>query len=162
MVRQSGATLMGFNNNVRYRGHRFHLQTEDSGREKPHILTHLFANGGHIIETLRCDYSQHLADPRCTTIVARMMREQHLELAMLLRDGHLDQKLAWVLNGSQRPSGSPTADTAENPMLSVPPPRVAPSHPMDAGDDLPPPSSVFGMFQEETLDDLILRQLELL
>jgi len=158
MVRQSGATLIGFNNNVRYRGHRFHLQTEDSGRGKPHILSHLFANGGHIIETLRRDYSEYLDDPQCTTIVARLMKEQHLELAMLLRDGQLDARVAHLLGSIE--SQDEAADDGATPAPRRNSSLAAPGAADEEG--LPPPSSVFGMFQEETLDDLILRQLELL
>src|SRR5437773_1302277 len=36
---------MGFNNNVKYQGQVFHVQTEDSGLDAPHVITHLFADG---------------------------------------------------------------------------------------------------------------------
>src|SRR6187549_1921105 len=34
---------VGFNNNVKYNGLVFHIQTEDSGLDRPHIITHCFA-----------------------------------------------------------------------------------------------------------------------
>ena len=37
---------LGFNNNVQWNGATYHLQTEDSGIDRPHIITHLFADGG--------------------------------------------------------------------------------------------------------------------
>ena len=40
---------LGFNNNVRHKGRVFHIQTEDSGIKHPHIITHLFADGGRIL-----------------------------------------------------------------------------------------------------------------
>jgi len=61
---QSGPPpLVGFNNNVRYRGMRFHIQTEDSGVTKPHIITHLFADGGRVIKSLRTDYAEYGGAP---------------------------------------------------------------------------------------------------
>src|SRR5437879_2317147 len=40
---------VGFNNNLKYKEHEFHVQTEDSGLRLPHIITHLFADGGRVI-----------------------------------------------------------------------------------------------------------------
>ncbi len=40
----------GFNHNVKYKGQVFHVQTEDSGVENPHIITHLFL-GGNIVKS---------------------------------------------------------------------------------------------------------------
>ena len=40
--------LSGFNTNIRHRGVLFHVQSEDSGRDPPHIITHLF-HGGNIL-----------------------------------------------------------------------------------------------------------------
>jgi hypothetical protein len=81
---------VGFNNNVRYRGMRFHIQTEDSGIARPHILTHLFADGGHVIKSLRTDYSEYVDHPDRTAMIQRMMRDQHRAMAIDLRDGRLD------------------------------------------------------------------------
>jgi len=85
--------LTGFNNNVRYRGMRFHIQTEDSGVTRPHIITHLFADGGHVIKSVRTDYAEHIDDPDRPGIVMRMMREQHRNMALDLRDGRLDETI---------------------------------------------------------------------
>ena len=82
--------LVGFNNNVRYRGVRFHIQTEDSGAGRPRINTHLFADGGRVIKTMRVDYSEHLAQPDYRAIVQRLMRAQHEAMARELRKGALD------------------------------------------------------------------------
>ena len=42
---------MGFNNNIQFRDQVFHVQTEDSGLDQPHIITHLFADGGRVIKS---------------------------------------------------------------------------------------------------------------
>src|SRR5262245_53745436 len=48
---------VGFNNNVKYKEHVYHVQTEDSGLDKPHIITHLFADGGRIIKSHKRSYA---------------------------------------------------------------------------------------------------------
>ena len=40
--------LLGYNTNVRHKGKLYHIQTEDSGVNRPHIITHLFADGGRL------------------------------------------------------------------------------------------------------------------
>lgn len=89
-MNSSPPTLTGFNNNVRYRGMRFHIQTEDSGVTRPHITTHLFADGGHVIKSLRTDYAEYVDHPERVSVVQRLMREQHRAMALELRDGKLD------------------------------------------------------------------------
>src|SRR5580658_8855633 len=51
---------VGFNNNVKYKNQTFHIQTEDSGLDKPHIITHLFADGGRVIKGHRRSYADHV------------------------------------------------------------------------------------------------------
>src|SRR5262249_56251916 len=48
--------ITGANTNVRYRGILFHVQTEDSGRANPHIISHVY-HGGTILGTHKTDYS---------------------------------------------------------------------------------------------------------
>jgi hypothetical protein len=110
---QTSPPLVGFNNNVRYRGRRFHIQTEDSGVSRPHIITHLFADGGHIIKTLRTDYSEHVGSADRPQLVHRLMREQHLAMALDLRDGRLDPTIDRLLEATpsavQEPAPPPTS-----------------------------------------------------
>jgi hypothetical protein len=91
--------LVGFNNNFRYRGLSFHIQTEDSGVERPHIITHLFVDGGRVIKTLRNDYSEHVNDPNYRTVVQRMMRDQHRAMAYDLRQGRVDPIIDGLVAG---------------------------------------------------------------
>ena len=37
--------VVGYNHNILHLGWEFHLQTEDSGVENPHLITHLFHAG---------------------------------------------------------------------------------------------------------------------
>ena len=45
--------LLGFNNNFKHKGSVYHIQTEDSGIKHPHIITHLFADGGRILKSIK-------------------------------------------------------------------------------------------------------------
>ena len=48
--------VQGFNHNIKHKGKLFHIQTEDSGRENPHIITHVFV-GGNILATKKTSYA---------------------------------------------------------------------------------------------------------
>jgi hypothetical protein len=82
--------LLGFNNNVRHHGRVFHIQTEDSGIKHARIVTHLFADGGRIVNSTRTDYSEHLGRPDMHEVLRRIMREQHKAMFIRLRAGELD------------------------------------------------------------------------
>lgn len=84
------AALTGFNNNFRHKGRVYHLQTEDSGAGHPHIITHVFVDGGHIIATRKASYEEHLDRPDLKDFVRKMMREQHKAMALAIRDGVFD------------------------------------------------------------------------
>lgn len=82
--------LLGFNNNVRHKGRVFHIQTEDSGIRHPHIITHLFADGGRILKTTKTSYAEHIGHEALTETVRAMMQEQHKAMFIALRDGKFD------------------------------------------------------------------------
>lgn len=105
--------LVGFNNNVRYRGMRFHIQTEDSGVTRPHIITHLFADGGHIIKSIRTDYSEYVDRPDRPTVIQRLMREQHRAMALDLRDGRLDATIDGLIRSSTPPAETSIPEEAD-------------------------------------------------
>jgi len=83
---------VGFNNNVKYKGRVFHVQTEDSGLDKPHIITHLFADGGRIIKTHKRNYGEHVGrEDNIALFVRTLMKGQHMEMLLMLREGRFDQ-----------------------------------------------------------------------
>jgi pSer/pThr/pTyr-binding forkhead associated (FHA) protein len=83
---------VGFNNNVKYKGHTFHIQTEDSGLDKPHVITHLFADGGRVLKSHKRSYADHVAQGGdVTTHVRSLMKGQQLEMALALREGRFDE-----------------------------------------------------------------------
>ena len=68
--------LSGFNTNIRHRGVLFHVQSEDSGRARPHIITHLY-HGGTILASEKSSYADQLDDPNLGQLVRDRMEAQH-------------------------------------------------------------------------------------
>ena len=82
--------LLGYNNNIRHKSRVFHVQTEDSGVRHPHIITHLFMDGGRILKSVKTSYAEHLGDEKMAEVVRQMMKDQHKAMLMALRDGQYD------------------------------------------------------------------------
>lgn len=96
--------IPGFNHNVKYKGRVFHCQTEDSGIQNPHIITHLFV-GGNILATKKTSYADIVKADRLDEVVTDLMKEQHKELIKKLVSGSFDDSIevrsqgASMLNG---------------------------------------------------------------
>ena len=84
---------MGFNNNIKFRDQVFHVQTEDSGLDQPHIITHLFADGGRVVKSHKRSYSGQVERADVAEYVRGLMKAQHLEMVTQLRDGRFDRIL---------------------------------------------------------------------
>jgi hypothetical protein len=85
---------MGFNNNIKFQDTVFHVQTEDSGLDQPHIITHLFADGGRVIKSHKRSYAEHTTRSDVAEYVRGLMKAQHLEMVMALRDRRFDGVIA--------------------------------------------------------------------
>ena len=81
--------LSGFNTNIRYRGVLFHVQTEDSGRDNPHIITHLFY-GGNIMASEKSEYADLLESESFDAEVRGRMESQHKAMLKRLTRGEYD------------------------------------------------------------------------
>ena len=81
---------VGFNNNVKYKNQTFHIQTEDSGLDKPHVITHLFADGGRVIKSHKRSYAEQVKRDNVAQYVRQLMKGQQLEMALALREGKFD------------------------------------------------------------------------
>ncbi|MCL4558974.1 MAG: hypothetical protein M1491_10215 [Deltaproteobacteria bacterium] len=81
--------LPGYNHNIIHKGITFHVQTEDSGKENPFIMTHLFI-GGNIIATKKTSYMDIIKVNDLEKVVADIMKEQHKKMVTELRDGTYD------------------------------------------------------------------------
>jgi len=85
---------LGFNNNVQYGGATYHVQTEDSGVDRPHIITHLFADGGRVIKSYKRSYAAELNRTDVAGYVRSLMKAQHMEMCIALRKGTYDEVVA--------------------------------------------------------------------
>ena len=110
--------LLGYNNNVRHKGRVFHIQTEDSGVNHPHIITHLFMDGGRILKSVKKSYAEHIGSDGMSEVVRQMMKEQHKAMFIALRDGHFDElvdgKKKASASGAMPAPGAPPARLAED------------------------------------------------
>lgn len=80
--------VLGYNHNIRYAGRLWHVQTEDSGVQNPHLFTHLF-HDGTILATKRLDY-----DPSSDAgVVQKLMQAQHKAMLRELKQGAFDDKI---------------------------------------------------------------------
>jgi hypothetical protein len=81
--------LTGFNHNIKYKGKVYHVQTEDSGVNNPHIITHLFV-GGNILASKKTSYADILTAENLGDVVRELMEEQHKEMLRNLINGVYD------------------------------------------------------------------------
>jgi hypothetical protein len=125
-VVKAPSPLLGFNNNVRHKGRVFHIQTEDSGIRHPHIITHLFADGGRILKSIKTSYDEHLGRPGMAETVRGMMQEQHKAMFIALRDGQYD----YLFDESAPNAAAAPASPAQKPPAApavTPPPLATPA-----------------------------------
>lgn len=91
--------LTGFNTNTRHRGVLFHIQTEDSGKANPHVITHLF-HGGNILSSLKQKYTEKLESETLEDDVRKLMEKQHKGMIRSLKSGFHDELIAERLGPS--------------------------------------------------------------
>ena len=171
--------VVGFNHNIKHAGKLFHVQTEDSGLDNPHVITHLFV-GGNIIASKRTSYADIAGADNLAEVVRQLMEEQHKEMLRNLING--------VYDGVQEGQGAqarvyapgqvvaapaapaPRAPAARAPPAARPAAPVAPRSPAAAPRPPPPrpapavrddASTVFGedLISEKSLDEVILSYL---
>ncbi len=137
--------LLGYNTNVRHKGRVFHIQTEDSGIARPHVITHLFADGGRVLKTAKSSYAELVALDDVQVHVKKLMQDQHKAMFIALRDGQFDSHF------EPAPEPAPAITdrdfTDETPTLEAPPPEV-PAPPVEV---LP----LLGAVAEAVPDDAI-------
>jgi len=125
MGNRTNSPLLGYNTNVKHAGHLFHIQTEDSGIEHPHVITHLFTSGT-ILATQKSSYAELIKAPDWEERVRQMMKDQHKAMFVDLRDGTHDAIAARILGvpvGSTAPDGS-AAEQAQKPGMEAEPDAV--------------------------------------
>ncbi|MDH3685833.1 MAG: hypothetical protein OEP95_06375 [Myxococcales bacterium] len=155
-VARGTGMLSGFNTNIRYRSVLFHVQSEDSGRDHPHIITHLY-HGGTIIASEKSTYEDRVDEANLPDIVKSLMESQHKAVLKRLTAGEFDsvirERLGDVFGdpADTKAATRPHTDATDAP-ASLEPAAPAPSAPADSeevgfGD---------GIVSEKPLDEVIL------
>ena len=68
--------LVGYNTNISYKEHVYHVQTEDSGQKNPVIVSLIYSQGA-IIASRKTNYAHIAHDPDFREKVAKIMKTQH-------------------------------------------------------------------------------------
>lgn len=90
--------ITGLNHNIMHNGHLYHIQTEDSGRRNPHVISHLFLDGV-ILATEKNSYAESVGLPEAefTEAVKKIINKSHRMMINKLVTGgydHLAQSAA--------------------------------------------------------------------
>lgn len=148
----SRGPLVGFNDNVSHRGASFHVQTEDMGLRRRQITTHLFADGGRIVHTVRRPYEE-TADGATAAKVQACMKAQHRRVVEDLRGGAFDREIANSTvtedgRGGYRFVAARPPQAAHRVQTSAVSPYELSSTKPSASSSEPPPSSADGALSD--------------
>jgi len=154
----------------------FHVQTEDSGRGNPHVITHLF-HGGNIIASEKQDYRHLLNGSDIEAAVKKLMESQHKTILKQLSRGEHDRAIGERLGpdifkgegGATDSSAPPTVTEEQRPSaasahrpssLAMAEPTIVASETQlpEAPETVSPLSRVFGerVVSEKPLDEVVL------
>jgi len=181
-MKVGASPLLGFNTNVRHKGQVYHIQTEDSGVKHPHVITHLFADGGRIVASRKTTYAQFVGTIEYPESVKLMMRDQHKAMVIALRDCEFDDTVAAMEPGPAAPkptraevedleraaaqlAGPDGSDKERGKGEGSGPGRYQSTRPAHAVTRVKhssrPPASIFGndLLSEKSLDEVILAYL---
>lgn len=164
--------ITGFNTNVEHRDLLFHVQTEDSGRAHPHLISHVYY-GGTIIASFKSDYSDRIDAEDLDRQVRVLMEAQHKSMISRLEQGEYDGVIAERLPGKIPASLAQTAPVMEPPApveslapappapLAQEPEPLAPQPAPQAQEPAPEASRSFGdgVVSQKPLDEVILEYL---
>jgi ketol-acid reductoisomerase len=132
--------VLGFNHNIMYKGEIFHIQTEDSGINTPHIITLIYRDGT-IISSKKTGYADIIKVENLEKVVEELMKEQHKEMLRRMKSGEFDER-AFARTAALRDETSEENETA----VALPPAPAASS--CSASNDIPK--------HQQSLDEIIL------
>ncbi len=175
MAKTFEKAVTGFNHNIKHKGKVYHVQTEDSGVNNPHIITHLFV-GGNILASKKTSYADILNAENLAEVVRELMEEQHKEMLRNLINGVYDNFEAGATRHYQPGQLATDEPPAAKPLPQAP---VVKPPPPPAASQLPPEvaaaramkvapkinevgvETLFGedLISEKSLDEVILSYL---
>jgi hypothetical protein len=166
--------VTGFNHNIKHKGKVYHVQTEDSGVNNPHIITHLFV-GGNILASKKTSYADIVGAENLPQVVRELMEEQHKEMLRNLINGVYENAETAHSRAYQPgqladgPVPPPPPQAVVQPIPKPPPPPASlPPEVLAARELAVPPKinevgveTLFGedLISEKSLDEVILSYL---
>lgn len=162
--------VVGFNHNIKHKAKMYHVQTEDSGLDNPHIITHLFV-GGNILASKKTSYADIVGAENLAQVVRELMEEQHKEMLRNLVNGVYDDlDVAYAQQAASYQPGQIHADGRQVQLqagVSLPPPQSIPPEVLAARREPAPvlradgAETLFGedLISEKSLDEVILSYL---
>jgi hypothetical protein len=137
--------ITGFNTNVRHGGRLFHVQTEDSGRRHPHVISHVYYQGT-ILASEKSSYAQRVESADLEIEVRALMERQHKSMVARLNKGEFDAVVAERLGAASPAAAAPPAP-APPPVDAFAPRPAAAKGDRSFGD---------GIVSQKPLDEVIL------
>jgi hypothetical protein len=107
--------ITGCNTNVLYRGKQFHVQTEDSGRANPHIISHVY-HGGTIIASEKSSYGDRIDAEELDIKVRAKIELQHKTMLKRLTSGAFDAVIDERLGGAGAATKPPPPQPSKEPV----------------------------------------------
>jgi hypothetical protein len=146
--------IVGYNHNIMYKGEVFHVQTEDSGINNPHIITLLY-RGGNILASKKTSYADIVRMGNLNQVVEDLMKEQHKEMLRRLKNAEFDERLG--LNSVKMSTGAQVAAPVEPSPVPAPAPAPVQAQPQtpDPARDIPSQSVPGASDKKQSLDDII-------
>lgn len=157
--------ITGANTNVRHRGIIFHVQTEDSGRANPHVISHLYHHGT-ILASQKTEYADQVELEDLESVVRALIESQHKTMLKSLTGGEYDSLIDERLDtGKAKPEPTtevddgPKTDGLESPTpmpeMEKQPTQAPPREPVQAS------TRAFGegIVSQKPLDEVILEYL---
>jgi hypothetical protein len=153
--------VVGYNHNIKYKGEIFHIQTEDSGVNNPHIITLLY-RGGNIIASKKTSYADIVKMDNLNQIVEELMKEQHKDMLRRLKNAEFDARLGLEDTEADAPAPSVTPPAAAPvppaPQVAAPPPQAVVAPPVVLEPETPEPAEPpveAPPKKKQSLDDII-------
>ncbi|HVZ71559.1 MAG TPA: hypothetical protein VHJ20_04215 [Polyangia bacterium] len=88
MTKPARSPVLGYNHNIQFHGHVFHVQTEDSGAQHARVFTHLFFEGTILAS------KKHEYDPDAAEDAVRLtMQQLHKAMIKELKEGLHDPRI---------------------------------------------------------------------
>ena len=146
--------VVGYNHNIMYKGEVFHVQTEDSGINNPHIITLLY-RGGNILASKKTSYADIVRMGNLNQVVEDLMKEQHKEMLRRLKNAEFDERIGFnTVQQSPLQQVAPKVETPPAPVQTPAPVQAQPELPKPAP-ETPSQSVPAASDKKQSLDDII-------